>query len=339
MIPLEVPDDSDRERAKRFGGADRCTRRAFLHLAALGGSLYAAPRAVAAAQSSKATMRPAPAVPAPQGFGVGFQIFGWGRYFPSAWWKGADAVGALGYRGIEGEYTIAELYAGREDEFAAGMARARVKLAALYSTTDLERPAEQAENMRKNLAAAAFCARHGARVIVLGGTEARSKTPADFAEFCKAATALGRAVHETHGIRLALHPHMGSLVESRDDIARVMDGTDPKAFFLAPDTGHLLAAGCDPVEVCRTYAERIVHLHLKDYKPAPGGQRGAFLPLGDGGVDFTGLIDVLKRRGFSGWMNIEMDGGRGADPADVARRAKVFVEQRLHLRLDEEAAA
>ncbi len=37
-------------------------------------------------------------------------------------------------------------------------------------------------------------------------------------------------------------------------------------------------------------------------------------------------------------MNIEMDGGRGADPADVARRAREFVEQRLQLRLGEEAA-
>ena len=269
---------------------------------------------------------------------MGFQIFGWGRYFPAAWWKGATAAGGLGYRGIEGEYTIAELYAGRDDEFAAAMTRARVRLSALYSTTDLERAPEQWENTRKNLAAAAFCARHGAQVIVLGGTEARSKTPDDIAAYCAAATALGRAIYETHGVRLAVHPHMGSLIESRDDIARVMDGTDPKALFLAPDTGHLLAAGCDPVEVCRTYADRIVHLHLKDYRPAASGQRGAFLPLGDGAVDFAGLIEVLRRRGFTGWMNVELDGGRGIDPEEAARRARTFLEQRLRLAVVQEAA-
>jgi len=71
---------------------------------------------------------------------VGYQIYGWGRYFPSAWWKGAATVGALGYRGIEGEYTIAELYEGRDEEFEEGMRRCGVALAALYSTTDLERP-------------------------------------------------------------------------------------------------------------------------------------------------------------------------------------------------------
>lgn len=328
----EHPDESDRERAKRFGGSACVTRRAFLQSASLGAGVH-----LAAATSSSPARRPPVASPS-QAFSVGFQIFGWGRYFPSAWWKGAAAVGAVGYRGIEGEYTIAELYTGRDDEFAAGMVRAGVTLSALYSTTDLERAPEQWENTRKNLAAAAFCARHGARTIVLGGTEAHDKSPAAIAAFCKAATTLGRAMHDAHGVRLAVHPHMGALIESRDDIARVMDGTDPAVFFLAPDTGHLLAAGCDPVEVCRTYAERIVHLHLKDYRPGAGGQRGAFLPLGEGGVDFAGLIDVLRRRGFSGWMNIEMDGGRGADPADVARRALAFVEQRLQLVVRKEAA-
>lgn len=334
MGHLEHPDDSARERAKRFGGTVPWTRRAFLQSASAGAGVH-----LFASAPSQATQAPRPGGAAGrQAFSVGFQIFGWGRYFPSAWWKGAAAVGDLGYRGIEGEYTIAELYAGRDDEFAAAMQRARVRLSALYSTTDLERAPEQWENTRKNLAAAAFCARHGARVIVLGGTEARSKTPADLAAFCAAATVLGRATFETHGVRLAVHPHMGALIESRDDIARVMDGTDPKALFLAPDTGHLLAAGCDPVEICRTYADRIVHLHLKDYRPAGSGQRGAFLPLGDGAVDFPALVDVLRRRGFDGWMNVELDGGRGIDPAEAARRARTFLEQRLQLTVVEVAA-
>jgi inosose dehydratase len=271
---------------------------------------------------------------APPRFGVGYQIFGWSRYFPSAWWRGACAVGALGYRAIEGEYTIAELYQGREGEFDRRMARCAVRVNAFYSSTDLGRSGQHAENLRKNMQAAAFAARIGARVIVMGGTEATSKTPEDFAAFARAANEIGQRVFETHGVRCGYHPHMGALVERREDIARVMDATDPRYFFLAPDTGHLAAAGCDVVEVFQTYRERVIHAHLKDYRPAATpGVRGSFLPLGQGVVDFVRLRDVLADSGFDGWVNVELDGGRGIDPAEVAERARAYVTGTLGLSL------
>lgn len=301
------------------------TRRDFLRSAAL---LPAVAGALAPAREAAAAPGPA-AAGTPQRFRIGYQIFGWGRYFPAAWWKGARACGALGYAGIEGEYTIAELYEGREDEFAERMQACGVALAALYTTSDLERPRESWENARKNMMAARFCQRMGASVLVLGGTEAVSKDGDTFAAFARAANDLGRRLHETHGVRLALHPHLGALVETREDLARVMDATDPRALWLAPDTGHLLAGGSDPVEVFETYGARIVHAHLKDYAPAPAGGRGAFLPLGAGRVDFPALLRLSRARGFDGWLAIELDGGRGVDPATAARGARDYVTTTL----------
>ncbi|MGE0452437.1 MAG: sugar phosphate isomerase/epimerase family protein [Vicinamibacteria bacterium] len=270
---------------------------------------------------------------------VGYQIFGWGRYFPAAWWRGAQQVASVGFRGIEGEYTISECYLGREAEFAERMRRLGVTLTALYSTSDLERAAERYENTRKNLAAARFCASSGASVIVVGGTEARAKAPELYAAYAREASELGRRTLGEHGVRLALHPHVGSLIENRDEIARVMDASDPRAFFLAPDTGHLLAGGCDPVEVYRSYASRIVHSHLKDWAPpAAPGARGAFLPLGQGQVDFAGIVAALRALRFSGWLNVELDGRGGADALEVARASRGYVESRLGLVLGEGAA-
>jgi sugar phosphate isomerase/epimerase len=306
------------------------TRRTFLRtsVAALGAAA-AFPRPL----HSASAWQVAPAKGAPR-FGVGYQIFGWSRYFPSAWWRGASAVGALGYRAIEGEYTIAEMYQGREAEFERRMADCGVRLNAFYSTTDLERPREHVENVRKNMQAAAFAARMGAKVIVMGGTEAVSKTPDDFARFARAANEIGRRTFETHGVRCGYHPHLGAMVEKRDEIARVMDATDPRHFFLAPDTGHLAAAGCDVIEVFRTYRGRVIHAHLKDYRPAATpGARGSFLPLGEGVVDFAKLRDDLVAAGFDGWLNVELDGGRGIDPADVAKRARGYVIDTLGLPL------
>src|SRR5262245_24075794 len=109
MTPQHRP---SREPAKRFG------RRAFLEGLA----------ATAAAAASAA----------PRPFKVGYQIYSFGRYFPAQWWKGAAAVASLGFKGIEGEYTIAEQYEGRETEFEDGMRALGVMLSALYSSSDLE---------------------------------------------------------------------------------------------------------------------------------------------------------------------------------------------------------
>jgi inosose dehydratase len=256
-------------------------------------------------------------------FKVGYQLYSFGRYFPSNWWKGAAAVASLGFKGIEGEYTIAEQYEGREAEFEDGMRALGVALAALYSSSDLENERFHYENVRKNLHAAAFCKRMGSRTLVIGGMEAKRREPELFAAYAKTANEIGKRALETYGVRFAAHPHIGSLVQGREDIARIMDGTDPRYFFLAPDTGHLAGAGCDPVEVFRSYKERIVHVHLKDWAPpAAAGGRGSFVVLGKGKVDFPELLAILATTSFDGWLDVELDGGRGIDPLQAAREAK-----------------
>lgn len=43
---------------------------------------------------------------------------------------------------------------------------------------------------------------------------------------------------------------------------------------------------------------------------------GVFAPLGKGIMNLSGLIDLLQRRGFNGWVVVEADvlpGGAGAD--------------------------
>jgi inosose dehydratase len=275
-----------------------------------------------------AAVRPAAAAGSGARLRVGYQIYSWGRDFPGDWWTGARAVGAIGFRGIEGEYTIAELYEGREAEFEERMAECGVRLAALYSTTDLERGHEAYENLRKNLSAAAFSERVGGAMIVIGGTHAERKPAEAFAAYNRAANDLGRRAFESHGVRCGVHPHVGSLVETREEIARVMDGTDPRAFFLAPDTGHLAAAGCDPVEVFETYRDRIAHVHLKEYRrPETPGARGGFAALGEGVVDFPALVRILERGGFDGWLDVELD--RASDPVRVAEAARRYAVERL----------
>src|SRR5690606_20356608 len=62
------------------------------------------------------------------------------------------------------------------------------------------------------------------------------------------------------GLRLALHPHVGTVVERREHVERVLEGSGVP---LCVDTGHLLVGGSDPVAIVRGAVERVCHVHLK----------------------------------------------------------------------------
>ena len=54
------------------------------------------------------------------------------------------------------------------------------------------------------------------------------------------------------------------MIETREEIDRLLSLLDPALIFLGPDTGHLAWAGADPVAFCRDYAARIKTIHVKD---------------------------------------------------------------------------
>ena len=120
-----------------------------------------------------------------------------------------------------------------------------------------------------------------------------------------------------YGMTQALHPHLGTIVETVDDVSRVLDVSDV-GFTL--DTGHMLIGGFDPLEFARTAADRIHHVHLKDVHlelAAPvlageqsileGVQAGMFCNLGRGDVAISEIVRSLGRSGYDGWYVLEQD--------------------------------
>ena len=119
------------------------------------------------------------------------------------------------------------------------------------------------------------------------------------------------------GVAAALHPHVGTMVENRAEVERVLAGS---AVPLCLDTGHLLIGGTDPVELAKSVPDRISHTHLKDvdvtvaekvrageltYADAVRG--GLYRPLGAGDVDIAAIIGVLESHGYRGWYTMEQD--------------------------------
>lgn len=119
------------------------------------------------------------------------------------------------------------------------------------------------------------------------------------------------------GVTVALHPHVGTMVETADEVARVLSGS---MVPLCLDTGHLLIGGSQPLDLARGFTERVAHVHLKDVDAALASQvrsgeltytqavaRGMYTPLGCGDVDIAGIVAALRVNGFDGWFVLEQD--------------------------------
>ncbi|MHC3470804.1 TIM barrel protein [Streptomyces sp. 7R007] len=125
-----------------------------------------------------------------------------------------------------------------------------------------------------------------------------------------------------HDIDLCYHPHMGTGVQSQQDMDRLMAATDTESVKLLLDTGHLTWAGGDPIAAVRRHGRRIKHVHLKNVRPTvvqaaaekdlsfkKAVLAGVFTVPGDhGGVEFGAVVKELRRVGYDGkWLVVEAE--------------------------------
>lgn len=228
-------------------------------------------------------------------------------------------IAESGYRGVE-------LFDGNVVELGPEMVRdlvaeAGLELVSVYTGANFVYPDALPDELDRIERAAAAARRAGAGRLVVGGGAPRAAGPRED-DYATLGAALDRvvAIAEEHGLAASYHPHLGTIVERPDQLARVMDVS---RIALCPDTAHLAAGGADPVAIIDTYAERIAHVHLKDlHRPA------TFLPLGDGELDFAGIVDSVRRSGYDSWVMVELDYFDGA-PVDAARRSKEFLDDLL----------
>ncbi len=128
------------------------------------------------------------------------------------------------------------------------------------------------------------------------------------------------------GVLAVLHPHVGTMVETRDEVHRVLSGSSIK---LCLDTGHLLIGGTDPLALVRQAPGRIAHAHLKDVDAKLASavrakamtytdavRSGMYTPLGAGDVDIAGIVAALRGNGFDGWFVMEQDTILDEEPTD-----------------------
>ncbi len=125
----------------------------------------------------------------------------------------------------------------------------------------------------------------------------------------------------SQGIALVYHHHMGTVVETPEEIDALMAATGPHVHLLF-DAGHCAFGGGDPEAVLKRHAARVGHFHAKNIRPdvvarvceeglsfLQGVVAGAFTVPGDqeGALDFGPLLKVLAGAGYDGWIVIEAE--------------------------------
>lgn len=161
----------------------------------------------------------------------------------------------------------------------------------------------------------------------------------DWPEFAERLTVVADHLAD-QGLRMAYHHHMGTVIETAEEIDRLMASTGPSVGLLL-DTGHITYAGADPAALARKHIDRIVHVHCKDIRAdwldaARAGDSsfldavvaGVFTVPGDGSVDYPAFLAVLADADYRGWLVVEAEQDPAkAPPAEYARMGHENLER------------
>ena len=147
------------------------------------------------------------------------------------------------------------------------------------------------------------------------------------------------------GMYFTVHHHMGTGVQTAEEIDKLMELTDPNLVYLLFDTGHLSFSGEDVLGVLKKYVNRVKHVHLKSirkdviedakvkgYSFLDSVRAGSFTVPGDVDFDFTPVFDILDEAGYEGWVVVEAEQDPAkANPYEYAVLARNYIREKTGL--------
>ena len=146
------------------------------------------------------------------------------------------------------------------------------------------------------------------------------------------------------GMKLACHHHMGTGVQTMEEIDRFMESVQDNVWLLY-DSGHIYYSEGNfesTITLLEKYLDRTAHVHLKDVRPEviekvrqnkssflDGVRAGTFTVPGDGAIDFEPIFAMLNERGYEGWMVVEAEQDPAkANPLEYAIKARKYIKEK-----------
>lgn len=149
------------------------------------------------------------------------------------------------------------------------------------------------------------------------------------------------------GMKVSLHHHMGTGIQTPEEVERFMNGTAEDVYLLF-DTGHIYYSEGDQKSVdsmIERYIDRICHIHLKDVRRdvvdrvkeerlsfLDGVKLGTFTVLGDGVINFDNVFKVIAESDYKGWIVVEAEQDPAiANPFEYALKSRKFINEKTGL--------
>jgi sugar phosphate isomerase/epimerase len=258
----------------------------------------------------------------------------WGVWFPEdehqvPYTRFLDELAAAGYQWLElGPYG----YLPTDPALLAEELAVRgLKVSGGTAFGALHRPEAWEETLAHVRRVTALTAAAGAHHLVLippmyrdektgAFTEPPELTAGQWAGFGENADRLGKLLLDEYDVRLVLHPHADSHLQTQAEIERLLNESDGRYTNLCLDTGHVAYGGGDNLDLIRRFGERVGYVHIKQLDPDVLAQvaaeglsfgeavkRGVCVTPPAGVPDPGSVVDELSRLDAELFVIVEQD--------------------------------
>jgi sugar phosphate isomerase/epimerase len=154
----------------------------------------------------------------------------------------------------------------------------------------------------------------GAERLILSGGAVAAQGKLDEPALHRKTQAIMEAAKfaQSQGLRLAYHNETGESLNDGLELRALLRETDPSLVGFLLDAGHADQAGINVPAFFREHFQRIVGMHLRDYRD------GQQVPLGQGTFDLPAFAKTVEETGWSGWVISEEDYPSGFKPGSAA---------------------
>lgn len=160
----------------------------------------------------------------------------------------------------------------------------------------------------------------GARYIILASAPGSTNGVDGWKSLAERLT---RAVEQLkpHGLSAGYHNHQAewARLDNGQRIIEVIAANTPQEFVLQLDVGTCVEAGADPVAWVKANPGRIKVMHLKDWAPGSGPNKGYSVLFGEGVTPWKELIAAAESVGGIEYFLIEQEGSRFSEFETVRR--------------------
>ena len=168
----------------------------------------------------------------------------------------------------------------------------------------------------------------------------------EWSTLCTNLNILGKLAQK-YNIKLCYHHHMGTVIQTYEEISYLLNHTNPKFVHLCLDTADLILADIDPISFIHKFSSRIAHVHLKDvysekmyqakqenFSFREAIRQNCFTVPGDGNgyINFLEIFQALDEINYQGWLIVEAElNPELSNPFEYALKARYFLSAMLDL--------